>query len=399
MRPNHVRTLAILLCATAAPASIAAQEAPPVGFAELEINRSRECVGVLKRLDDLNQSLQPLGLQAERLRLLLGAIGLEDRNIMDSLDREDPTESAVYDWFVSDGRLAQSILDTGNQALQQQRTISREQIRGEVQAQAQVIQAEAQAIIDTSDGLGTEANPCDGAILIRPVVIDACETEQSPVCDAAADSAGIPGYSFVETPEDLWGVQELRPWTQPGGLQLEANGTLGGARTIAFARHGNVVLTVAFSPLIVDRRALTEEQAGEFKEILDSLGFEFEHPDLVYAPSLAVRATLPESLAGEDSYVLHFGSAEDADLLWTGPAGTGELIEVPVVLDARHVVRLQAGEPIRLTAVHTVEDADNEAVFTLELTTVNQVTATRALLGYMAGQMVADLNRLAPPRG
>ena len=62
-------------------------------------------------------------------------------------------------------------------------------------------------------------------------------------------------------------------------------------------------------------------------------------------------------------------------------------------------MRLQAGEPIRLTAVHTVEDADNEAVFTLELTTVNQVTATRALLGYMAGQMVADLNRLAPPRG
>ena len=49
--------------------------------------------------------------------------------------------------------------------------------------------------------------------------------------------------------------------------------------------------------------------------------------------------------------------------------------------------------------MHTVEDADNEAVFTLELTTVNQVTATRALLGYMAGQMVADLNRLAPPRG
>ena len=83
MRPNHVRTLAILLCATAAPASIAAQEAPPVGFAELEINRSRECVGVLKRLDDLNQSLQPLGLRAERLRLLRGAIGLEDRNIMD----------------------------------------------------------------------------------------------------------------------------------------------------------------------------------------------------------------------------------------------------------------------------------------------------------------------------
>ncbi len=63
------------------------------------------------------------------------------------------------------------------------------------------------------------------------------------------------------------------------------------------------------------------------------------------------------------------------------------------------MVRLKAGEPIRLTAVQTGEDADNEAVFTLELATVNQVTGARALLGYMAGQMVADLNRLAPPRG
>jgi hypothetical protein len=394
-----VRTLVIFLCALAAPASIAAQDAAPVGFAELEIKRSRECVGVLKRLDDLNQVLQPLGLRAERMRLLLGAIGLEDRSIMDSLDREDPTESAVYDWFVSDGRLAQSIVDTGNQGLQQQRTINREQVRGQVQAEAQTIQGEAQAMIDTSDGLGTEANPCDGAILIRPVVIEACETEESPVCDAVADTAGARGYSFVESAEDLWGVQELRPWSQPGGLQLEANGALGGARTIALARHGNVVLTVAFSPLIMERSALSEEQAAEFEEILDSLGFEFDHPDLVYAPSLAVRATLPEPLAGEDMYVLHFGAAEDADLLWTGPAGTGELIEVPVVLEARHVLRLQAGEPIRLTAVHSVEDADNEALFTLELTTVNQVAATRALLGYMAGQMVADLNRLAPPKG
>ena len=389
----------MFLCALGAPASIAAQDAPPVGFVELEIKRSRECVGVLKRLNDLNQSLQPFGLRSERMRLLLGAIALEDRNIMDSLDREDPTESAVYDWFVSDGRLAQSIVDSGNQSLQQQRTINREQIRGTIQAHAEVIQGDARAIMDGADGLGAEANPCDGAILIRPVVLEACETEESPVCDVAADSAGSPGYSFVESPEDLWGVQELRPWSQPGGLQIEADGTLGGARTVASARHGNVVLTVAFSPLILERSALSEEEAAEFDEILDSLGFEFDHPDLVYAPSLAVRATLPEPLAGEDTYVLHFGEVEDADLLWTGPAGTGELIEVPVVLDARHVMLLQSGQPIRLTAVQSVEDADNEAVFTLELTTINQVTATRALLGYMAGQMVDDLNRLAPPRG
>jgi hypothetical protein len=62
-------------------------------------------------------------------------------------------------------------------------------------------------------------------------------------------------------------------------------------------------------------------------------------------------------------------------------------------------MRLQAGEPIRFTAVQTVEGTDNEALFTLELTTVNQVAATRALLGYMANQMVDDLMRLVPPRG
>jgi hypothetical protein len=160
-----------------------------------------------------------------------------------------------------------------------------------------------------------------------------------------------------------------------------------------------VVLTVGFSPLIQPRASISEENASELDAILDSLGFEFNHPDLAYAPSLAVRATLPQPLAGEDSYVLHFGEAEDADILWTGPAGTGEVIEVPVVLDPTHVMRLQAGEPIRFTAVQTVEGTDNEALFTLELTTVNQVAATRALLGYMANQMVDDLMRLVPPRG
>ncbi len=370
-----------------------------MGFAELEIERSRECVGVLKRLYDLNQSLQPLGLRSERMGLLLGSIALEDRSVIDSLDRSDPTESALYDWFVSDGRLAQSIVDTGNQSLQQQRTINREQIRAAVQAQVDAIQGEAQAIMDGAEGLETRADPCDGVILIRPVVLEACETEESPVCEVATDTSGTPAYSFVDSPEDLWDIQELRPWSQPSELQVAPDGSLTGASTIAFARYGNVVLTVAFSPLIVGRDALSEEEVAEFEGIVDSLGFEFDHPDLVYAPSLVVSATLPDPLAGEDSYVLHFGEGADADFLWTGAAGTGELIQVPVVLDTRHVVRLQEGEIIRLTGVKSAEDADSEALFTLELTTVNQVSATRALLGYMAGQMVTDLNRLAPPTG
>ncbi|HIF20766.1 MAG TPA: hypothetical protein EYQ27_02400 [Gemmatimonadetes bacterium] len=389
----------ILLAALACPASIAAQDAAPSGFADLELARSRDCVGVLSRLTDLNVLLEPLGLRSERMRMLLQAIALEDRDVMDSLDQSDPTESAVHAWFIADGRLAQSIVDTGNQTLQQQRTISREQARATVQVQVTEIQTEAQALIDASGGLAADANPCDGAIFIRSAVLEACDTDQGPVCDAAADSATVPGFAFVNTPEDLWDVTELRPWTEPGGLQVNADGALIGARTVAFGRHGNVVLTVGFSPLIQPRASISEENASELDAILDSLGFEFNHPDLVYAPSLAVRATLPQPLAGEDSYVLHFGAAEEADILWTGPAGTGEVIEVPVVLDPTHVMRLQAGEPIRFTAVQTVEGTDNEALFTLELTTVNQVAATRALLGYMANQMVDDLMRLVPPRG
>jgi len=379
--------------------SIAAQEAPPVGFAELEIERSRVCVGVLRRLTELNVALEPLGQRSDRLLGLLEAIALEDRAIMEGLDRSDPTESAVYDWFVADGRLAQSFVDTGNQSLQQQRTISREQIRAAVRTEGEDVQAEAQTVIDATDGLGTDANPCDGAILIRSAVIEACETEEGPVCDAAADTVPIPGYRFVDSPDALWDVEELRPWTQPGALEIAPNGAITGARTVAFGRHGNLVLTVAFAPLIVDRSTLSEEEIADFQQILDSLGFEFDHPDLMYVPSLAVRATLPDPLAGEDSYMLHFGEADSVDVMWTGPAGTGEVLEVPVVLDVRHVLRLQAGEAIRLTAIKGVEDADSEALFTVELTTVNQVNTTRALLEYMANQLAADLTRLAPPRG
>jgi hypothetical protein len=46
-----------------------------------------------------------------------------------------------------------------------------------------------------------------------------------------------------------------------------------------------------------------------------------------------------------------------------------------------------------------VENEDPEGPFTVEVTTVNQVPTTRALLAYMANQLAADLNRLRPPRG
>ena len=168
---------------------------------------------------------------------------------------------------------------------------------------------------------------------------------------------------------------------------------------MAFARHGNIVISIEFAPALQRRNGMTPEQVGQFQEVLDSIGFEFDHPDLIYAPSLVVRATLPDKLAGEDLYVLHFGAADDADVVWSAPAGTGDVLEAPAVLQSHQIVRLQNGEALNLTAITTDEAGKNEAVFTLDVTTVNQATATRELLGYMAGQMVEDLKALLPPGG
>jgi len=97
-----------------------AQDTPPDGFADLELERSRLCVPVLVQLDALNLRLQPLGFRTERLRRIAAAIAIEDRTLMDSLNASDSTEAAVRDWFVSDGRLARSFLETNQQSLQQQ---------------------------------------------------------------------------------------------------------------------------------------------------------------------------------------------------------------------------------------------------------------------------------------
>ncbi|MDA0312933.1 MAG: hypothetical protein O2992_12555, partial [Gemmatimonadetes bacterium] len=134
------------------PSRATAQDAP-VGFGNLEMARSRDCVGVLTRMDVLNATLQPLGVQAERLRVLTEAIALEDRDIMPSLDQTNAVEAAIHAWFVADGLLAQSFLDSGNEDLRRQRGIGREQLRGTIQGADAAVQAQAQAVIDASGDL------------------------------------------------------------------------------------------------------------------------------------------------------------------------------------------------------------------------------------------------------
>lgn len=387
-----------VLCAVLSkPATGVAQDAPPAGIAEIELERSRVCVPVLSQLDALNLQLQPLGIRTERLRQIAAAIAIEDRTVMDSLNINDPTESAVRDWFLSDGRLAQSFLDTNQQTILQQRTVDRELIKGTVQATLEGIQSEAQGIIEEAGDFGAEASSCEGAILIRSAVIEACGSEQNLICDAAKPANSDGAYRFVDSPEDLWDVQEFRPWTSPGPLQLAPDGQLDGASTVAFARQGNVAFSVAFQPDIRPRADMAPENIQTFQTLLDSIGFEFNHPELIYAPALTIRATLPEPLAGEDRYAIHFGAIEGGDVIWEGPSGTGDPIEISILLTPIHIVKLTQGESLELTAIRSLDDGSDEALFGLALTPVNQVAATQSLLAYMATQMPQDLNILVPP--
>jgi len=389
--------LILLLAVVSKPVIGVAQDAPPAGIAEIELERSRLCVPVLTQLDELNLQLQPLGIRTERLRQIAAAIAIEDRTVMDSLNVTDPTEAAVRDWFLSDGRLAQSFLDTNEQTIQQQRAVDRELIKGTIQATLEGIQSEAQGIIEDAGDFGPEASSCEGAVLIRSAVIEACGSEQNLICDAAKPANSDGAYRFVDSPEDLWDVQEFRPWTSPGPLQLAPDGQLDGASTVAFARQGNVAFSVAFRPDIRPRTDMAPENIQTFQTLLDSIGFEFDHPELIYAPALTIRATLPEPLAGEDRYAIHFGAIEAGDIIWEGASGTGAPIEISILLTPIHIVKLTQGESLELTAIRSLDDSSDEALFGLALTPVNQVAATQALLAYMATQMPQDLNLLVPP--
>jgi hypothetical protein len=206
-------------------------------------------------------------------------------------------------------------------------------------------------------------------------------------------------FRFVESPEAVWDVTELRPWTDPTPIRAMPNGQLDGARTVGFARMGNVVVSVSFSPLLRDRASLTDEETARMSSVNDSLGISFENAELAFAPAMGIRATLPQPLADESVYLLHFGPPETADVVWTGQPGTGTALEAAVPLAAAHVGKLQAGEPMALTAVRETASGEGEAVFSIGLNAVNQARASSALLGYMSDQLGRDLAALIRPRG
>jgi len=383
--------LALLLSPGASAAQI------PSRLEALEVARSRDCVPVLSRLDELDRRLAPLAAHSQRLMAIAQAIALEDDVVVQQLDGTDPVEAAVAEWFTADAALAARYVSQPSPALQEERAAAREAIKVTVTEALEAVQAEADSAISATGDLQQQAGRCTGAVLVRPVVLEACGATESPVCQAARDTAATNTIRFVEAAASIWDVQELRAWTTPGPLAVTPAGQLGGARTVGATRMGNVLVSVAFTPWLQNREELAPEDAERAAALTDSLGFGNAHPDLVFLPALAVRASLENALDEEEAYLLHFGAPESADVVWQAPAGTGAPLDGLLPLAPRHIARLQAGDPLFLTAIRQAEDGELDALYMIELTSLNQGQAVRTLLGYMAGRLSEDLARLVPP--
>ena len=378
------------------PSGAAAQL--PSDFEAVELARSHACVEVLGRVDALDSRLAPLAERSQRLLAIGQAIALEERAVIDSLRVSDTLEADVRAWFVADAELAQRYLAAPSPAVQEERSAARETIQQRVVRELETLQARADSMIAATGTLASESGRCTGAVFVRAAVLEECASVTSAVCDAARDSTSQPRqYRFVESAEVLWGLQELRAWSAPGPIQVLANGQLGGARTVGLTRTANIVVTLVFGPQVRRRVDLTAAETERLVAIADSLGFGAEHPEVMIVPSLAVQATLPDALGGESRYMLHFGLPESADVLWVAAAGTGVALEGVIELGPARLARLLGGEQLFLTALRPTETGTNEAVYTIELTFINQGPATTALAQYMAQRLASDLAQLLTP--
>jgi len=395
--PVRAVPLALLIIGAAGSQPVAAQSlgiAPPSRLAEVEFERSQSCVAILSEVELLDVELEPFAERSRRLMAIAEAISIEDRSVTSFLDPNDAVESEVQTWFATDSLLAARLVESGDEALHEQRRIGRESITSRVLRAMGGLQAAADSVLNEHQDVVNGAGPCDGAVFVRPAVLEACTNVVSALCAAAqaAPSAEIP-FLFAETAEDIWGLRDLRPWTEPESLRPGPNGLEGG-RTIGFARIGNVVVTAAFAPLLRSREEIMPAELFAFEQANQALALTFEHPDIAFAPGLAVQAALPAALADEDGYIVHFGEPSDPDIVWRGDAGTGEPIEASVSMSAAQVLRLRNGEGLTLTAVR-----DRDPVYSIVLATENQAASVTALLSYMASGLGTDLLEIIPPKG
>lgn len=400
-----MRSVVLLALALASavyhPAPVVAQDTPPAGFAEAELARSRQCVPALNRLEELDQAVRPFAERMERLRALGLAVSLEDRDESGALAAADSLEAAVDAWFAADSALAARYVAERDEAIQEERARLRNEILDRIRQAMQEVGAQAEATLEGAAEVERASEPCQAAVFVRSAVVEACAGSASALCRAAEapeDAAGP--FRFVTTAEELWDMEDYRPWTRPGPLQGTPQGALVGGRSAAQARRGNIIVAVAVAPLIRGRAELGEDEVAEFQENLDSLGIAFDHPLFVMAPAFEVEVSVPPPMEGETHLVLHFGDLSGDDVVWSTEIGEGGVMDALFPASGVALNRLQAGETLSLTALRVPagEDPEAEAVYSLAILPVNQEQNVAALLQYMAGgDLGRDLARLVPP--
>ena len=392
---STLRHLAILVLAM--PAVVSAQDAPPPNLANLEHRRSRACVAGFAALEELDRRLEAPRARLQRLSRVADAVALERLSFADSLDSSDALEREVALWFGVDQELANRFVEEGDSARIEQRRAARADVENHISRAAEAVQVDVAQRLEQSQDLLEAGAPCEGAILVRGAVVDACRSQVSPVC-ALAEATGPTGrVQFVDAAADLWDVEEIRPWSDPEPIGVGPNGQLTGGRTSARTRRGNLIFTVRLVPLIRPRTELVAEEVQLFEAVLDSLGFQFDHPELVFAPALEINTNVTEPLGDETFYVVHFGDGTDPDVLYSTPARSGEPVGENVLLTPRQLERLKAGDIITLSAVSGPDGETAVSVFAMEITNVGQSPATSSLVEYLAGAFAEDLARLAPP--
>jgi len=404
-----VRNLFLLLLTAAlaealAPAGLVAQEPAPSRMAEVELERSRTCVPVLIRLEELDLQLAPLGLRVDRIDALYEAVTLEDASRVEPLDPALPEDRLVETWFGADAELAARYVESGDDAvLAERRALKAELIRALEEAFV-TVSREADEILAQDAELPRLAGECEGAILVRPAVVERCpEDSDSRIC-AEARGTGEPtgAYLFVDAAHDLWDVEQYRPWSSPIAIRPSPEGLLAGGMTATRTRRGNVFLSMGLEPLLHARSDISEEEAAEFDANLEAMGFQFDDPRFVMAPALVIEMGMSRSLDEETLYLLHFGDLSDPaeQVFWTASADLDRPIRARFPVSEGILARLMAGEEVSLSAVRvdgTDEEQEAVLLYSMGFTSVGQEQAVGALLSYMVGgQLAQDLARLIP---
>ncbi len=395
----------VALLSLGSPAQAEAQGAPPPNMVADEMERSRSCVPVLSQLEELNLALDPLSRRMDRIEALYQAVALEDSMRVAPFDEARREDRLVREWFEADGDLAREYVESEDEALLEERRQLRGELEEELEQAFREISQEANEILGEDEDFFDALSSCDGAILVREAVLEACEDDDASTVCREAGGGDVDGvYRFVEVAEDLWDVEQLRPWTNPSGIGPRPDGGLGGASTGTVARRGNVRLALAVEPILLERSEVGPEEAAEYDAHLEAMGFEWDNPRFVMAPGMAVSLGIDRPLADETHYLLHFDDLSDppSQVFWSAEADAEGPIQGGFAASDAVLARLMAGDEVSLTAIRLTDEdeLEGDVLYSLGFTTMGQAEAVTALLSYLVeGQFSEDLDALFPADG